>query len=59
MDTAQTETQMENFMKDYVFLIWLLWTIFTMAVGMIQINIQLCISSSHRDLDNFWPKWIS
>jgi hypothetical protein len=32
MARAQTETQMENFIKEYVTLIWLLSTIFTVAV---------------------------
>ena len=53
--------KVEKFIKEYVSLILLLSTIFTAAVGMILSNSQLCIlsCSSHRDQNNFWPKWIS
>jgi hypothetical protein len=41
--------KVENFIKEYVSLIWLLSTIFTAA--------QLC--SSHKDPNNFWSILIS
>ena len=61
MELAQTEIQsatVEKFLKDYVPLIQFLSTIFTVAVGRILTNSQLCIllCSSHRDPNNFWPK---
>jgi hypothetical protein len=66
MEHAQTESlrlKVQNFTKEYVSLIRLLSTIFmfTAAVETILTKSQLCIllCSSHRDPNNFGPKWIS
>jgi hypothetical protein len=58
---VEVKVKVENFTKEYAPLILLLSTIFTAAVGRILSNSQLCIlsCSSHRDPNNFWPKWIS
>jgi hypothetical protein len=63
MDQAESlklRLKMEIFIKEYVSLIWLLSTIFTVAVGRILTNCQPCIlsCSGHIDPNNFWPKWI-